>query len=69
MQAAVELSVAGAGEAMAGDIAGGGCDGCSVGVGGERVGGAEPMDSTDAGHDLGGVEDSDAAEFGQGGSR
>jgi hypothetical protein len=38
VQAAVELTIAGAGEAMASDIAGGGCDRCGAGVGGERVG-------------------------------
>jgi hypothetical protein len=52
VQAAVELAVTGTGEAMAGDIARGGCDGCGSGVGGERIRGAEAVDVTHAGRDF-----------------
>jgi hypothetical protein len=46
MKAAVELSVAGAGESVADNVAGGHVDRGGTGVGGERGGGAESVDGT-----------------------
>jgi hypothetical protein len=54
VQAVVELAVAGAGESVADDLAGGGLDRGGAGVGGKRRSGAKPVDTADQGEDVAG---------------
>ena len=68
VQAMVELAIAGAGEPVADDIAGGGLDGGGAAVGGKRRGGAEPIDRADHSEDLAGQQSADAVHLGQGGT-
>ena len=69
MQAAVELTVAGAGESVADNVAGGHIDRGGAGVGGERSGGAESVDRADPAEDLAGGQRADTEQLGQGGAR
>ncbi len=67
MQAAVELSVAGAGESVADNVAGGHVDRGGSGVGGERSRGAESVDRAHPAEDRARGQRADTEQLGEGG--
>ena len=68
VQAVVELAIAGPGETVAHDVAGGHLDRCGAGVAGESGRGAESGDGADPAQDFGRGQRADAVQLGEGGT-